>query len=241
MENKLYGKTIIWNGDSICQGGSEKGNWATRIAKWNSMTYKNYAVGGGVITEGAPKSVRTGLPRHSVSETIDLMYEEYPDADYIIIEGGTNDADLIGDAFHGASNTRLGCYDIADFSGEYDRRTFTGALESVFYRATKYWSGKKIGYIVAHKMGIPAVSTCYYNRRLYFDRAVEICKKWGIPYIDLWNTCYLNPSLPWMYDQTKTSQELNDENVCFYVDEQHLSSRGYDVTADIIDAWLKTL
>ena len=56
MENKLYGKTIIWNGDSICQGGAEKGNWATRIAEWNSMECKNYSVGGGTVAENLPLS-----------------------------------------------------------------------------------------------------------------------------------------------------------------------------------------
>ena len=79
------------------------------------------------------------------------------------------------------------------------------------------------------------------NRRLYFDRATEVCRKWGIPYIDLWNTCYLNPMLPWMFDKTKTKEEIIEENICFYVDGQHLSSRGYDVTADIINSWLMTL
>jgi len=241
MENKLFGKTIIWNGDSICQGGADKGNWATRIAAKNSMIYKNYAVGGGTIAENLPKT-KNGNDRHSVSATLDLMYKEYPHADYIIFDGGTNDADLLGDAFLGAEKTRLGTYEKTDFSGEYDRSTFTGALESIFYRATKCWIGKKIGFIIVQKMKENSVGIdAFHNRRLYFDRAIEICHKWGIPYIDLWNTCYLNPFLPWMYDNTKTKEEIAEENVCFYVDGQHLSSRGYDFTSDIINSWLLTL
>lgn len=241
MENKLFGKTIIWNGDSICQGGSDKGNWATRIAAKNSMLYKNYAVGGGTVAENLPKT-KNGNERHSVSKTLERMYEEYPDADYVIFDGGTNDADLLGNEILEKGNTRLGNYDATDFSGEYDKSTFTGALESLFYRATKYWSGKKIGFIIAQKMKEKSADwDIFNNRRLYFDRAAEICKKWGIPYIDLWNTCYLNPMLPWMFDQTKTKEEIAEENVCFYVDGQHLSSRGYDFTADIINSWLLTL
>ena len=81
MENKLYAKTIIWNGDSICAGNPYFGNWATRIGDRNRMNYKNYAVGGGVITENAPKSVKTGRERHCVSLTLDEMYAEYPTAD----------------------------------------------------------------------------------------------------------------------------------------------------------------
>ena len=42
MENKLFGKTVIWNGDSICQGSSRWGTWADRIAIRNGLTtWKN--------------------------------------------------------------------------------------------------------------------------------------------------------------------------------------------------------
>ena len=145
MENRLYGKTIIWNGDSICAGSSKTGNWATRIAERNSMNCKNYAIGGGTIAEGLPLTM-SGKKRHSVSATLDIMKEEYPDADYIMIEGGTNDADLLGIATESREGTRLGGFDRWDFSGNYDLTTFCGALEGVFYRATKYWCGKKIGF-----------------------------------------------------------------------------------------------
>ncbi len=240
MENKLQGKTIIWNGDSICAGGEIAGNWATRIADKNQMTFKNYAIGGGTIVDAGMKT-SSGGDRHSVSRTLDKMYAEYPDADYIIFEGGTNDADLditsVG-APNGPHPT-LGSVDPHYFGEEFDISTFCGALESVFCRATKYWIGKKIGYIVAQKMGTEP--TVYDYRRRYFDKAVEICKKWGIPYIDLWEGCYLNPHLPWMYHADKTAEENLRENTGFYIDGQHLTPRGYDVSADIIDSWLKTI
>ena len=239
MENKLCGKTIIWNGDSICQGNAKIGNCATRIAEKNSMTYKNYAVGGGTVTEGLPPT-KNGSERYSVSKTIERMHDEFPNADYVIFEGGSNDADLLGDSFHGRMKTRLGSFEIADFSGEYDRTTFTGALESVFFRAIQFWAGKKIGYIIPQKMGLATDEDLkYYNRRVYFDRAVEICRKWGIPYIDLWNTCYLNPMLPDMRKQN--DEETGENTLAFYIDSQHLSARGYDFTADIINSWLYTL
>ena len=79
------------------------------------------------------------------------------------------------------------------------------------------------------------------NRRLYFDEAVKICIKWGIPYLDLWNTCYLNPRFEWFYNKNNTPFENRDNNTGFYQDGQHLTANGYDLTADIIDSWLKTL
>ena len=239
MENKLYGKKIIWNGDSICAGFAVTGNWSTRIAEKNNATCINYAIGGGTVAEGLPL-LKSGKARHSVSATLDRMYAEHPDADYVIFDGGSNDSDLLGYAAENPEQTKLGVLDPMDYSGDYDRNTFTGALESVFYRATKYWKGKKIAFIIAQKMGYHH-PRLFRNRRCYFDRAVEVCLKWGIPYMDLWNGCYLNPALEWMYDATKTADENKTENVCFYADGQHLTGRGYDVTADIIDSWLKTL
>lgn len=238
---KLQGKTILWNGDSICAGNAWRGNWASRIGDRNGMVWKNYAVGGGTVTEHPPIS-KSGQERHSVSGTLDRMYAEFPNADYIVIEGGTNDADLLGNALNGREGTRLGSFSPLDFSGNYDADTFCGALESIFYRATRYWMGKKLCYIVAQKMcGSSSRTAVYQNRRLYFDEAVKICIKWGIPYLDLWNGCCLNPFLPWMYDGTKTTQQNDQENTGFYADGQHLTSRGYDYTAEIIETWLQGL
>jgi len=236
--NKLNKKTIIWDGDSICAGSALCGNWATRISERNEMVMKNYAVGGGTITENPPRSA-SGAMRHSVSANLDRMHEEFPDADYIIFEGGTNDADLIGNAFLGGTPTRLGSFVEGYYGGDFDRDTFCGALESIFYRATKYWMGKKIGFIVAQKMGCDVKSSR--NRRLYFDYAVKTCQKWGIPCLDLWNGCYLNPCLEWMYDKNKTADENRSANTGFYIDGQHLTSRGYDFTSEIIEGWLLTL
>ena len=244
MLDRLENKTLIWNGDSICAGKSaddsrEMPAWAGRIARLHEgVVFKNYAIGGGTVAENPP-AMGTGKERHSVSATLDRMYEEYPNADYILFEGGTNDADLFTE--HGTPE-RQGSFDAADFSGNYDRDTFCGALESVFYRATKYWKGKKIGYIVAHKMGDrrPGFTAELNPRRAYFEQAIAICKKWGIPYVDLWEGCYLNPKLPWMYDPEKDGMG-NAEAGSLYADGQHLTAAGYDVTASVIDAWLQTL
>lgn len=235
MCNKLKGKTIIWNGDSICAGSEIVGNWAKIIVEKYGVETKNYAVGGGTIGFGFP-NMKSGNPRHSVLKTVDVMYEEYPDADYVILEGGTNDADLVS---RGDSEVTLGSFDPQNYSGNYDLTTFCGCLETLFYKALKYWNGKKIGFIVAHKMG--TAETSRRNRRLYFDKAVEICKKWGIPYVDLWEGSYLNPCLPWMYNPDKTADENRADNTGYYSDGQHLTARGYEFTAEIIETWLNTL
>lgn len=236
-ENKLCGKTVIWNGDSICQGSSRWGTWADRIAAKNELkAWKNYGIGGGTVAENPPP-FQSGKARHSVCATLDQMYEEFPDADYIILEGGTNDADLLGRITEGTVAERFGDFLPDDYSGNYDRDTFCGALESIFCRATNHWRGKKICFIVAQKMGLnlPTVK----NRYAYFAAAMKICQKWGIPYLNLWDGCYLNPRLPHMYDPNKSVEE--NEQISLYKDGQHLTAAGYDFTSDIIDSWLKTL
>ena len=237
MDKKLQNKTMIWNGDSICAGGKLSGNWASRICEKNNMKYKNYAVGGGTISTGYPVC-QGGVFRHSVLETIDKMHEEYPDADYVILEGGTNDADLI-ELRGNPANLSVGEIDPNDFSGNYDLSTFTGCMETVIFKTLKFWNGKKIGFIIPQKMG--CIVEEFNVRRKYFDIEIEILEKWGIPYIDLWHSCYLNPNLFWMHDSTKTAEENHKENTGYYVDNQHMTALGYDYTGELIENWILSL
>jgi len=237
-QDKLKGKTVIWNGDSICQGATATGTWADRIAAKNTLkAWKNYGVGGGTVVENPPP-FQSGKERHSVSATLDKMYEEYPDADYIILEGGTNDADLLGRITAGWTPADFGEVDPENFDGPFDPDTFCGALESIFYRAKLYWPNAKICFIVAQKMGTKTDTVA--NRYAYFEAAMEICEKWDIPYLNLWDDCELDPTLPSMYNPNKSAEE-NEQLSMMYRDGQHLTAAGYDLTAEIIDKWLKTL
>lgn len=236
MSASFFKKTVLFNGDSIAAGLPKTGSWATRIAEQHGAACFNYARGGGTVTENPPP-LRGGTPRHSVSSSLERMKSEHPHADYVILEGGTNDADLLSS--EDGVGTRFGKFDAYDFSGNYDRDTFTGALDSLFYRALRLWDGVRIGFIVAQKMGRDRASLL--RRRLYMDRAVSVCRKWGVPCLDLWEECILNPLLPNMYDPTKSADENLAENTGYYIDGQHLTARGYDLTAEKICHWMETL
>lgn len=237
MNHLLAGKTIVFDGDSICHGGSEgtapNCGWAYRIGEGNHMNWHNFAIGGATITAEMYSSV-TGNPRHWISRSIDAIHESYPSLDYLILEGGTNDADLLW-----PTPEKFGTVDPDDFSGNYDDKTFCGACESLFYKALSYYPYAKIGFIIAPKMGAAALMEIK-NRRSYFYTIVDICKKWGIPYIDLWDACPLNPSLPVYFDPSLSIEE-NIEAGKAYVDGQHLSGLGYDVVSSRIEAWIRTL
>lgn len=226
--NPLFGKSAVFTGDSICNASSAKdglGGWAGRIGRKNRMLWKNSGISGATITSKTVTS-STG----TISET------DFEDADYIIIEGGTNDADLIGDA-RTTKPQNFGAYVMNDFTTEFVNTTYCGAIESLFKRVTTENKGKKVGVIIAQKMGKLNASNADYtrehnNRRFYFDTLISLCEKWGIPYLNLWDCCHLNPMNPSHYAE---GQNL------MYTDGQHLSTEGYDYISPIIEAWMKTL
>lgn len=239
--NPLKNKTIIMNGDSICEDiyGNRVG-WVGRIGKRNGMTWKNYGISGGTITEEVQDS--SGNTKHSVCGTIDAMFKEYPDADYVIIEGGTNDADLLGNII-GAEAPRIGSFNYTDYNGTYDTHTFCGAFETICFKLSKYWKHAKVGYIVAQKMGVSTANGFTAeknNRRAYFEKAIQICNKWGISVLNLWDGTPLNPNLDCYYTQGE-SKEQNETKGNYYIDGQHLTSRGYDWTSTVIENWIKGL
>lgn len=243
--NPLYGKKVLFNGDSICAASTDSENnlaWAGRIILNNSMIGKNYAESGGTISSENYRS--DGTAYHWISENIETMYAENPDADYIIFEGGTNDADLLGSIINDNTSERLGAFTLGDFSGDYDLNTFCGAFENLCYKATNYWSGKKIGYVVAYKMAGQSGLTSGYtkeknNRRAYFDIAMQICEKWGIPVLNLWDNCYMNPSNVACYDPSLSADENKSSKMIY--DGQHPATKGYEYIYPIIESWMKTL
>lgn len=238
--NPLYGKTAVFDGDSICNGATDtsgNGSYAGRITTKNMMGNHNYAVSGGTLT--AELYNDGGNARHWVSRTVDTMYADFPNADYIIFEGGTNDADLIGSILDSQNlPAKYGSFTANDFSGSYDDETFCGAVESIIYKAMSHWPHSKIGFVIAMKMG-KTVET-FNNRRAYFQTVMDICKKWGVPFINLWDECPMNPWLDSCFDGDMTIEE-NIEAHKLYKDGQHPTPDGYARITPIIEAWMKTL
>ena len=237
LKNPLYRKRVVFDGDSLTEGFPLKGiySWAKIIGERNEMIWRNFGVGGGTVTADLYRKV-LGSARHWLSRSIDTTKERVPELDYLIFDGGANDADNLKDL-----PEKFGEYKIDDFSGNYDDNTFTGALETLFYKAIHHYPKAKIGFIVLHKMGIHECGygeDCYYRRFLL--REIEICKKWGIPYIDLWETSTLNPTLPCYYDPN-LDRDGNEREGMAYLDGQHLSTTGYNLVADKIEAWMRTL
>jgi len=209
--NPLYGKMAIFDGSSITNAASDTkslGGWVGRIALKNNMPYKNYGVGGGSIAY-------ISADRHCIARSVAGFR---PAADYIIFEGGTNDADLIGSGNAGELSS--------GYDAVLDDTIFAQAMESMLKQAILKYPGKKIGYIVAHKMGTGATAA---NRKAYFDVAISACVKWGVKYLNLWDECHMNPSISAIVTE-------------MYADaDQHPNGEGYDYLAPIVEAWMRTI
>jgi lysophospholipase L1-like esterase len=151
-------------------------------------------------------------------------------ADYIIFEGGINDYWL---------GVPVGTI-TPDYVSALDDTTFCGAFESMLKQAILKWKGKKIGFIIAHKIKdtfYPYGSPTQNQSEVYWDKAREICKKWSVPYLDLFNESGLNAEI----------DEIN--NMYFQIvaetgkgDGCHPNEQGYrQFLAPKIEAWMKTL
>ena len=177
------------------------------------MTYENIGIGGGTIT--AETYSASGSARHWISRTISNMRD---DADYIVLEGGVNDAAL---------NVPLGEI-TSDYTSDLDDTTYCGAFESMLKQAIEKYQGKKIGYILVHKM-TKNFDSRYENN--HYQMSKKICEKWGIPYLDLNIEC---PPLNYIPSLKATYTKDNDG--------WHPNELGYKkYYVDKIVKWLEAL
>ena len=232
-QNCLEGKTIICFGDSLCAGktvekySEEYGfGWAGLIGEKNGMEWRNYGKNGAVITyiEGHDRLV---------SQQFEIAVREFDKVDYILFEGGCNDADQLG-------NYPESFGEISSGFDNFDCSTFTGAFENLILQIVTAYPDAKIGYIIPPKMGEAPYESEKNIRRQYYDRAIEVCEKWGIPYLDLWNENPMNPELPIFYDADIPKEEAAEAGM-FYTDGQHLTLRGYQRIISQIEAFIRSL
>lgn len=235
VTDKLYQKVVVCDGDSICAGFTDRPKyehgWFGRLMRNYRESGTNYAVSGGAITSGFSG-------RYSITDNIETIHTDYENLDYLILEGGTNDADLIGPFVDDNPPAGFGSFTMNDFSGSYDKTTFCGAVENLFYKALSYFPYTKIGFIIPMEMG---TSTSHIeNRRKYFDTIKEIANKWHIPVLDLWNESQLDARIIKYYDAS-ISGDANVTAGKAYYDGQHPTSYGYDFMQNKIESWLHSL
>ena len=208
--NKLTNKKAIFFGDSITEG---QGSWADlgTIRGKNIMTGANYGVGGSkyTVTDGANDL-------NCIYNRVKANYSGNEDADYIILSG------LVNDALQGMPiGTMLSD---TDFTTECDVSTVYGAYEMALRYVLENWKGAKVGVIITPN--IPS-STTLNN---YFDVARNVCKKYSVPYLDLYYDSGLCVGIPAI------------KSTYYKGDDIHPNVLGYEkYINDKVEAFMKSL
>lgn len=161
--NPLKGKIATFTGDSICAGAGYLGGYAGIIGDDYDMIIENIGVSDGTVVNWQNK--------FCISESIEDMRS---DADFVILEGGGNDAEW-GPQFIPVGTLTSG------YSATLDTTTFAGAFEYMLKSAIAKFPSAKIGYIFIHK----CIANFDAPSGAYHTMAISALEKWGIPYCDL--------------------------------------------------------
>ena len=160
------GKTIIAFGDSIVSGwGWKEGTGVVKPLqeKYTKGTWINKAVSGTNMAELSSGG------KDSILKTV----KDYTGAaDYILLEGGTNDV-----------NNAIGIGSISSgYDDTFNENTFTGALESALQTIMNRWPLARKFFLIPHSF---AKDNSYVDS--VHNRAKEVCEKWNMPVLDMRN------------------------------------------------------
>ena len=162
--NPYKGKTIVGFGDSVFAGwGWKEGTGIIQPLKekYPDATWISKA------ESGANMAV-TSSPAHT--PIVNQITSYTGAADAIILDGGVNDKN------NGISIGSI----TAGYDATYDTSTFCGALESSLqYIMDRYPLAVKL-YIIPHSFG---KDNSFLDS--IYEKAIEICKKWNMPYLDM--------------------------------------------------------
>ena len=222
--NPLKGKTALFVGDSITYGGTD-GGWVSRIGRENSLIATNAGVSGSAIS--ITNRVANGDRKRILTQLENNKANTY---DYVIMHGGMNDA---WDSWEVGSVSDS--FDLADF----DNTTYAGGLEELFYYAKQYFPDATLGFIVNYATPMSTTSGSAATSGVYFRMAKEVCEKWGIPYIDLFDgeVEVDGKMLSYSYDILKVEEATNFRAS----GDVHINADGYDIISPYISDWMRKL
>ena len=167
----LTGKTLYIAGDSIAYGEGCAGGYGKLVAEKCGMTFVNEAVSGATLAPDITDNVNGGT--RACIRTIVTESSALADADYLLLEGGVNDA------WNSAPVGTL----TDGFDTAFDATTMTGSLETMLDYLAKNHSGKRIGFVFPHAGMFSATGFGWYET--YKPAIIAALKKWGVPYLDI--------------------------------------------------------
>jgi len=212
--SKWSGKRMVTNGDSITVGvnaGGVRNSFINLTAYELGMTLQNNGISGSTIAEQAANP--------TMRDPIINRYTDMDDdADLVIIAAGTNDCNYSWTPF-------------GDFT-DRNKNTFQGAVHLLCEGLIKKYPGKMILFLTpikrAQDMPTPESTNAYgKTQKDYADAIKAICGYWGLPVLDMYSQCWLNPFVP----------EIASE----YFDgvKTHPTASGHVVMSEILMTYLR--
>lgn len=184
---ELEGKTVMVLGDSIMNGS---GNFNVGVGEYLVVGQRvkliKYCRGGARV--GYHEGKNWVIPQ------VQTAIEKGDKPDYIVFDGFTNDCNMT-DGVHadvplGEITEGFEGFDINNIDKE--KATFSYCFECILCAIKKHFSTAKVLFVRPHKMGRREAQI----QIDYGERAVELCKKWGIAVADIYKETDLDTFLP---------------------------------------------
>lgn len=205
--NPLEERMVLNIGDSLCYANNDPEvdgmrGWARRLSQIYNTQVVNSASPGAAISD-----IRLKQGHRPIKCILNQLLLHTDDQfEYILLEGGGND---------GSYEAPLGEISESFDPATFDLSTFAGGLELMIYQAVKdHGDTAAIGYMSVYKM--PLHNTMYRTGK-YFELGGQICKKWGIEYLDLYN------------DLEFDTKEYTIQMKTGEPDFVHADTRGYEI------------
>ena len=214
-ENKtspLCGKNIRFAGDSICEAYKEAHIPQTaRFAGWAGRIISATGALGVNISHGGASLSNIRKTNTVISQLEDQAYYSN-DFDIVVLHGGVNDG-------WDSANVGAVCNSLKE--DDFDFSTFAGGMEKTIATAKRLFPKSKLCFIINVKT--PSRWGRLSDMDEYWALAKEICTKWEIPYIDLYDI----PGL----ENIPTN---NGDNI-------HPSTEGYNMITPYIQSRLEEI
>ena len=185
--------------------------------QWNSTTHQyDYTE---VFENEWDHTSELFIYKHSIPEL--LQYINY-DCDYIICEGGLNDyicGLYLGDITNG-------------YDDYIDTHSVIGGLEYLCRQLKNNYSNKKVGFIVSHKTNN---SSSYYDQEYFFQKIKQVCAKYNIPCLDLYDSEFDTNNVYYLQYTRKSKKFPLGDGV-------HPTEQGYKLFyVPQIELWIKQM
>jgi hypothetical protein len=182
---RLKGTTMYALGDSIVYGHSYPRSFVNLTAERELMNLSKYAVNGATV--GPSSNQLITQVRNAPTRS----------PDYIVFDGGTNDAERIYGRQYGVGAMAEG-FDPARF----DKSTYAGSLETALSAMRTKWPTARIVHVAVHKLGSRDWNTQLAIRSV----TLQICSKWKVPVADVFGGTTLDTRV----DGQRVAYTFND-------------------------------